>query len=134
MLDQLPDALRRKLEQPVQLGAREGLAFGRALHLDETAGARHDNVHVAAARRVFAVVEIAGVPEHEPTKARWSWRFAIRPVIAVGSLEDAPAIEEAGIFPQSLWRHSHIRLTEQQFTDARELISRVARGRAARNR
>ena len=91
-------------------------------------------LYAAVWQAIFAVVEIAGVPEHEPTKARWSWRFAIRPVIAVGSLEDAPAVEEAGIFPQSLWRHSHIRLTEQQFTDARELISRVARGRAARNR
>ncbi len=42
-------------------------------------------------------------------------------------LHDAPAVEEAGIFPQSLWRHSHIRLTEEQFERARTLIEASAR-------
>jgi hypothetical protein len=71
---------------------------------------------------VFAVVEIAGVPEHDPTRDRWAWRFPIRPLVAVGDLHDAPPVEEAGIFPQSLWRHSHIRLSDEQFETARTLI------------
>jgi hypothetical protein len=40
----------------------------------------------------------------------------------VRDLHDAPPVEAAGVFPQSLWRHSHIRLSEEQFVNARELI------------
>jgi hypothetical protein len=76
---------------------------------------------------VFGVVEIAGVPEHEPDKARWAWRFPIRPLVVVRDLDLAPAVEEAGIFPQSLWRHSYIRLSEEQFDAARALIEDAAR-------
>jgi hypothetical protein len=75
---------------------------------------------------VFAVVEIVGVPEHDPQHDRWSWRFAIRPLIAVHDLHDAPPVEAAGVFPQSIWRHSHIRLTDAQFEAARELIEAAA--------
>jgi hypothetical protein len=79
-------------------------------------------LYAAVWQAVFAVVEITGVPEHDPDRARWSWRFPIRALIAVGDLHEAPAVEEAGIFPQSLWRHSHIRLTEEQFERATALI------------
>jgi len=75
---------------------------------------------------VFAVVEIVGIPEHDPQRPRWSWRFAIRPLAAVCDLHDAPPVEAAGVFPQSIWRHSHIRLTEEQFARARELIEAAA--------
>ena len=75
---------------------------------------------------MFAVVEIAGPPENDPARARWSWRFPIEPLLVVDDLNDAPAVEEAGIFPQSLWRHSHIRLTGQQFATARRLIEAAA--------
>jgi hypothetical protein len=75
---------------------------------------------------VFAVVEIAGPPEHDPERDRWAWRFPIRPLVAVHDLHDAPAVEEAGVFPQSVWRHSHIRLTEKQFDSARRLIEAAA--------
>jgi hypothetical protein len=71
---------------------------------------------------IFGVVEIVGPPEHDPTKERWAWRFPIRPLVVVDDLDRAPAVEEAGIFPQSLWRHSYIRLTEEQFGAARTLV------------
>ena len=71
---------------------------------------------------VFAVVEVVSEPDHDPERARWSWSFAIRPLTVVDDLERAPAAEEAGIFPQSLWRHSYIRLSEEQFEAARALI------------
>jgi hypothetical protein len=71
---------------------------------------------------MFAVVEIAGPPENDPAKTRWSWRFPIRPLVAVRDLHDAPPVEAAGIFPQSLWRHSYIRLTDAQFANARALV------------
>jgi hypothetical protein len=83
-------------------------------------------LYAAVWQAVFAVAEITGVPEHDPDKTRWAWRFPIRPLLAVGDLHDAPAVEEAGIFPQSLWRHSHIRLTDEQFAAARRLIEAAA--------
>ena len=71
---------------------------------------------------IFAVVEVVSDAEHDPAKARWSWRFGIRPLAYVADLHRAPAVEEAGIFPQSLWRHSYIRLTAEQFATARTLV------------
>jgi hypothetical protein len=79
-------------------------------------------LYAAVWQAVFAVVEITGPPQNDPSRTRWSWRFPIRPLVALTDLHDAPAVEEAGIFPQSLWRHSHIRLTEEQFAAARRLI------------
>jgi len=75
---------------------------------------------------VFAVVEVAGVPELDPERERWAWGFAISPLVAVADLHDAPPVEAAGVFPQSLWRHSHIRLGEEQFAAARRLIEAAA--------
>jgi hypothetical protein len=83
-------------------------------------------LYAAVWQAVFAVVEIVGLPEHDPQLARWSWRFAIRPLVAVRDLRDAPPVEAAGVFPQSIWRHSHIRLTDVQFEAARELIEAAA--------
>jgi hypothetical protein len=77
---------------------------------------------------LFAVVEIVSEPEHDPELERWSWRFGLRPLVHVRDLHDAPAVEEAGIFPQSLWRHSYIRLTPEQFAQARTLVEAAAAG------
>ena len=85
-------------------------------------------LYAAVWQAVFAVVEIAGPPENDPTRTRWSWRFSTRPVVAVPDLHDAPPVEAAGIFPQSLWRHSHIRLTKEQFAMARGLIEAAVSG------
>ena len=74
---------------------------------------------------LFGVVEVIGVPELDPAKTRWAWRFPIRRLVVVPDLDRAPAVEEAGIFPQSLWRHSYIRLTEEQFAAARTLVERA---------
>ena len=71
---------------------------------------------------IFGVVDIVGDPENDPTRSRWAWSYPLRPLAVVGDLNDAPPVEAAGIFPQSLWRHSHIRLTEEQFESARKLI------------
>ncbi len=79
-------------------------------------------LYAAVWQAIFGVVEVAGDPEHDPARERWSWRFAIRPLTVVPDLHDAPPVEAAGVFPQSLWRHSHIRLTPEQFDRARALI------------
>jgi hypothetical protein len=79
-------------------------------------------LYAAVWQAVFGVVEITGVPEHDPSRERWSWRFPIKPLAVVSDLHLAPAVEATGVFPQSLWRHSHIRLTGDQFAAARRLI------------
>jgi len=85
-------------------------------------------LYAAVWQAIFGVAEVVGLPENDPSRERWPWRFPIRPLELVKDLHDAPAVEEAGIFPQSLWRHSHIRLDEAQFGRARALV-RAAAGR-----
>lgn len=80
--------------------------------------------YLAGVKCVFAVVEVTGDPENDPTRARWQWRFAIRPLVAVDPLE-APPVEAAGVLPRSLGRHSYIRLTTGQFEAAQEAIAAV---------
>lgn len=77
-------------------------------------------------QNIFAVVEIVGDPENDPSRERWRWRIPIRPLVAVGRLSDAPPVEAAGVFPRSLGRHSYIRLTPEQFEAAREAITAAA--------
>ncbi len=75
---------------------------------------------------VFGIAEVTGVPEHDPARTRWAWRVPIRPLVVVRDLDRAPAVEQAGIFPQSLWRHSYIRLDEDRFEAARALVEAAA--------
>ena len=79
-------------------------------------------LYAAVWQAVFAVVEIVGDPGEDPTRDRWRWRFPIRPLAAVADLHEAPPVEEIGVWPQSIWRHSHIRLTPEQFAAARSAI------------
>lgn len=71
---------------------------------------------------VFAVVEVVSQPEEDPERDRWRWSFGIRPLVALDDLERAIPAEEVGVFPSSLWRHSYIRLTPEQFETARTAI------------
>jgi hypothetical protein len=72
---------------------------------------------------IFAVVEVVGDPDHDPTRARWGWRFAIRPLVVLADLRIGPPVQAAGVLPSSLGRHSYIRLTPPQFEAAREAIA-----------
>jgi hypothetical protein len=83
----------------------------------------HAILYASVWQAIYALVEITGAPDRDPDRKRWAWRYPIRPLIVIDDLEDAPPVEAAGIFPQSLWRHSHIRLTAEQFDRARELIA-----------
>ena len=75
---------------------------------------------------VFAVVEVTSDPEEDPERDRWRWSFAIRPLLALDDLDRGIPCEEVGIFPSSLWRHSYIRLSDQQFDAARAAIEAAA--------
>ncbi|MBD0349245.1 MAG: hypothetical protein ICV59_08835 [Thermoleophilia bacterium] len=84
-------------------------------------------LYAAVWQAIFGVVEVSGDPEHDLARTRWAWRFPIRPLMVIADLHDAPPVESVGIFPQSLWRHSHIRLTSEQFDAARAAIEAAAR-------
>jgi hypothetical protein len=73
-------------------------------------------------QNLFAVVEVVGDPENDPRRERWSWHFALRPLLVVRRISEAPPVEAAGVFPRSLGRHSYIRLNREQFEAAREAI------------
>jgi hypothetical protein len=83
-------------------------------------------LYAAVWQALYGVVEVAGPPENDPSRTRWSWRFPIRPLAVVADLHDAPPVEAAGIFPQSIWRHSHIRLDRERFDAARTLVEGAA--------
>jgi hypothetical protein len=83
-------------------------------------------LYAAVWQAIFGIVEIGGEPDRDPPRERWAWSFPIHPIVVIDDLDRAPAVEEAGIFPQSLWRHSHIRLSEEQFESARSLIEAAA--------
>jgi hypothetical protein len=72
---------------------------------------------------VFAVVEIVSDPEEDPARSRWRWSFRLRPLVALDDLDHAIPAEEVGVFPSSLWRHSYIRLSPEQFERARAAIA-----------
>jgi hypothetical protein len=86
-------------------------------------------LYAAVWQALFGVVEVVSDPEHDPARDRWAWRFEVRPLAVVRDLHEAPPVEAAGVFPQSLWRHSYIRLTEERYEAARELVE--AAGQAA---
>ena len=88
-------------------------------------------LYAAVWQAIFGIVEVVGAPENDASRTRWSWRFDVRPLVVVEDLHDAPPVEAAGVFPQSLWRHSHIRLTPEQFGAARALIEAAAERRDA---
>jgi hypothetical protein len=74
---------------------------------------------------VYGAAEVTGPPVHDPEKTRWSWRFPLRPLVLIDDLDRAIPAEEVGVFPSSVWRHSYIRLTEEQYSRAREAIEHV---------
>jgi len=83
---------------------------------------------------VFAVVEVVSPPEEDSRRDRWRWSFGIRPLIALDDLDRSIPCEEIGVFPQSIWRHSYIRLTPETFERAREAITAAAAARSRAGR
>jgi hypothetical protein len=75
---------------------------------------------------LFAVVVVAGHPDHDSTRSRWSWRIPLRPLAWIEDLDLAPPAQAAGVFPSSLGRHSYVRLTPEQFEAGRELVQEIS--------
>jgi hypothetical protein len=85
-------------------------------------------LYAAGLQVVFALADVVSEPENVPGRARWAWRFAIRPTFALTDLREAPPVEAVGVFPRSLGRHSYIRLSDDQFDRARAAIAEAATG------
>jgi hypothetical protein len=83
--------------------------------------------YAAVWQALFAVVEVCGDPDHDPTRSRWAWRIPLRPLVWLRDLDLAPPAQAAGVMPSSLGRHSYVRLTAEQFGAARALIEAGAR-------
>ena len=79
--------------------------------------------YAAVWQALFALVEVTGDPDFDPTRVRWGWRFRLRPLAVVRDPDLAPPVQAAGVFPQSLGRHSYVRLTAEQFEAARAALA-----------
>jgi hypothetical protein len=82
--------------------------------------------YLAGWQTLFAVVEVAGPPENDPSRTRWQWRFPLRPLLVLDEPTEGPPVQAAGVWPRSLGRHSYVRLTPEQFEAGREAC-RLAR-------
>jgi hypothetical protein len=107
------------------LGARHGDRFAGHSSTRRPSVERGDLAVLYASRWqvIYALAEVVGDPEHDPTRDRWCWRFALRPLLALDDLRDAPPVEAAGVMTRSLGRHSYIRLTPEQFDAARAALA-----------
>jgi hypothetical protein len=76
-------------------------------------------------RRIFALVEVVGEPEHSGDSARWPWTVAVEPLLVVPVLSNAPPVEAIGVPPRSMSQQSHIRLRPEQYELAREALASV---------
>jgi hypothetical protein len=72
--------------------------------------------------RVFSLYEVASEPEpgeHE----RWCCKVEVRYLAGVPLLSQSPTLDDIGVSPKSMRRHTHIRLTPEQRRRAEELIT-----------
>jgi hypothetical protein len=83
-------------------------------------------LYAAGWRVVYGLVEVVSHPENDPGRTRWQWRFELRPTLVLPDLREAPPVEAAGVLPRSLGRHSYVRLTEEQYEQARAALEEAA--------
>jgi hypothetical protein len=106
------------------------VAEGRTASLERTGFSRRPRIapgdplvyYASVWRRVFAVVEAVGEP-FAVDHPRWPWSIAVRPIVYVTDLEDAPPVEAIGVAARSMSQHSHIRLRETHYVLALETIT-----------
>ena len=71
---------------------------------------------------IYGLAEVVADPENDPERTRWCWRFALRPLLVLDDLREAPPVEAAAVMTASLGRHSYVRLTRDQFELGREAL------------
>ena len=78
-------------------------------------------------RAVFAAVEVIAEPEQtEARDTRWPWTVAVEPLIAIPLLDHAPPVEAIGVPARSMSQQTHIRLAEENYARAVEVMISVA--------
>jgi hypothetical protein len=78
-------------------------------------------------RRICAAVEVVEDPTNaEPLNPRWPWTVAVEPLLVIPRLENAPPVEAIGVPARSMSQQSHIRLREEHYTLAVEVMASVA--------
>lgn len=78
-------------------------------------------------RAVFAAVEVVDAPELTRPGTRWPWTIAVEPLLAIPLLDRAPPVEAIGVPARSMSQQSHIRLSEEHFLRAIDVIASIAR-------
>jgi hypothetical protein len=78
-------------------------------------------------RAVFAVVEVVSEPEQTRPGTRWPWTVDVEPLLAIPLLDRAPPVEAIGVPARSMSQQSHIRLSEEHFWRAIDVIASIAR-------
>ena len=77
-------------------------------------------------RAVFAAVEVITEPEQTKPGTRWPWTVEVEPLIAIPLLDHAPPVEAIGVPARSMSQQSHIRLAEENYARAVEVMISVA--------
>ena len=72
--------------------------------------------------RIVSLYEVTSEPEpgeHE----RWGWKVDVRYLAGVPLVSQSPTMDDIGVSPTSVRRHTHLRLTLEQGRRAEELIT-----------
>ena len=77
-------------------------------------------------RVVFAAVEVVTGPEQTKPGTRWPWTVDVEPLLVIPLLDRAPPIEAIGVPARSMSQQSHIRLSDEHYARAVEVISSIA--------
>ena len=76
--------------------------------------------------RIYLVEEVLSEEPEPGGHPRWPWVLRVEPVVSVALLSFAPALEDIGVSPRSLGRHSHISITDEAGELAERLIAEAA--------
>jgi hypothetical protein len=77
-------------------------------------------------RVVFAAVEVVGEPEQTRPGTRWPWTVDVEPLIVIPVLDRAPPVEAIGVPARSMSQQSHIRISEEIYARAVDVMTSVA--------
>ena len=77
-------------------------------------------------RVVFAAVEVVTEPEQTKPGTRWPWTVDVEPLLVIPLLDRAPPVEAIGLPARSMSQQSHIRLSDEHYGRAIDVMSSIA--------
>ena len=79
-------------------------------------------------QRLHGAVEVTGAPrndvDHPTDPTRWRWVVEVEPLLAMRLISRAPKLEEINVSTKSVRRQSHIRIDQETFESAVDLLIR----------